>query len=846
MTNSARDERIPALDGIRGLAIAAVVAFHQPFEFARGGFLGVSTFFTLSGFLIGRNLLGELEENGSLALGRFWERRARRLLPPIVVCVLLVLVYSWLTRDHVASYDRLRGDLLAALGYVANWRFLLRGETYLDVFLSDSPVLHFWSLAIEEQFYVLLPLLLLASSRTRRAHEASRALVVATAGAAVVWHSVLAATGAGHDRIYLATDARLAELLVGVALAAVWRGNLCTSGLMSSLVGVVAGLLTLLSYVLVDLTWVRSGFLAAFAIVSAGLVGGAAVPGPTARLLGFRPLVALGRISYGVYVYHWPVFLWTAGDPWKMGEVGLFVFRAGLTLALATLSYHLLEMPIRERRVLTRMAPAKAGLALSSTGAAVLVVTALLPSTEVALGSSRPTPKPPHAPVPVLMVATDRPLAPLASALEEWTGIRGEFEVVPSVASTCGPAEDTRPGRRIALCRGWLDTWARDVRRFDPEIILLAVSDDSMEEFLALHHPPTADTASKEATLRRGLSRLADVLSERGAKLAVAPALPLFFPKPFDSEGRVDSDVMLAQLERTHARVGALTEPGELVWPSDLISPMATDASETGHSWARPIDRGWAAAVVEVIGPRLSRLLDGEPTAERTRIMVVGDSVASSMATGLEAWADDSRSALVWNVAIPRCGILRGGRIVGVEEDRDPPQRVCEEWPRRWRDQIEDFRPDVVVVSSGFWDLTDRLYRGSSQPLGPGDRAFDERLISDYVRAAKLLSSKGAVVVWLTSPCMGPIFPGQLADNPAHEPARTRHLNERILPKVERRVPSLRLVDLFGHVCPDGEFESELGGIPHARPDGLHFSPAGARWLAEWLGPLLLDIRRES
>src|SRR5467141_2308611 len=150
--------RLDALDGLRGLAVAAVLLYHSQFGFARGGYLGVSLFFTLSGFLITSLLLTQAREQHRVQLGRFWARRARRLLPAATLALAGVLLYG----ATIASGDQLRYlrvDVLATLGYVANWRFYFSGQSYARLFASPSPVLHFWSLAIEEQFYLVFPLL---------------------------------------------------------------------------------------------------------------------------------------------------------------------------------------------------------------------------------------------------------------------------------------------------------------------------------------------------------------------------------------------------------------------------------------------------------------------------------------------------------------------------------------------------------------------------------------------------------------------------------------------------------------------------------------------------------------
>src|SRR4051794_29047202 len=147
---------LPGLDGLRGLAVIGVLLFHGGFAWAEGGFLGVSTFFTLSGFLITNLLVREYDRSSAIALGQFWVRRFRRLLPAALIAIAMIGLLWWRLGSPEQLAD-LRGDMLAAIAYVANWRFYSAGTSYADLFSAPSPLQHFWSLAIEEQFYLFFP-----------------------------------------------------------------------------------------------------------------------------------------------------------------------------------------------------------------------------------------------------------------------------------------------------------------------------------------------------------------------------------------------------------------------------------------------------------------------------------------------------------------------------------------------------------------------------------------------------------------------------------------------------------------------------------------------------------------
>ena len=212
----------PALDGMRALAVIAVLLYHGHVSWMQGGFLGVDVFFVLSGFLITSLLLAEWNGRGAIDLRAFWLRRCRRLLPAMLVVVAAVSAYAAVlaTRDEL---DELRADTLATLGYAANWRAIAVGDQYGDLFSVPSPLQHTWSLAIEEQWYLLWPLVLLGLLFAARRHAA---IPLAAIGTMVLGSTVLMAwvyDPADLARSYYGTDTRCQSLLVGAGLALVVR-----------------------------------------------------------------------------------------------------------------------------------------------------------------------------------------------------------------------------------------------------------------------------------------------------------------------------------------------------------------------------------------------------------------------------------------------------------------------------------------------------------------------------------------------------------------------------------------------------------------------------------------------
>ncbi len=372
----------PAIDGLRGLAVVGVLALHGDLQFAQGGFLGVSTFFTLSGYLITSLLLLERERSGRVDLRRFYARRIRRLLPASLLAVAGVVVFGLYAAD-AGQLRHLRSDVLSSLANGANWLFVFGRRSYGDLASSPSPVQHFWSLAIEEQFYLVFPLVLVGTLFVARgSRRALAGLLVAMIAASILLMVVLHRPGSDPLRVYYGTDTRAAELLIGCLLAVVLAGRdeIRHRGLRiaAAATGAVALVATLALWVVTDQgeQWMYRGGFAGYAVLTAMVIVACTQPGPVRSALSWRPLRFVGAISYGLYLFHWPLFLWL--DQTRTGLEGwpLLGVRLALTFGVAILSYELLEQPIRTgRRVVGRVRwvapPAAVGVIAL---AAVLVV----------------------------------------------------------------------------------------------------------------------------------------------------------------------------------------------------------------------------------------------------------------------------------------------------------------------------------------------------------------------------------------------------------------------------------------------------------------------------------------
>ncbi len=360
----ARIAHIPALDGIRGLAVIAVIVYHGDVGALTGGFIGVDLFFVLSGFLITSLLLNEHDKFGRVDLSRFWIRRFRRLLPAVLVFLTAVALWSWIAADPTTLRD-IRNGALAGLAYVSNWFFVLSGVSYGMEWSAPSPVLHLWSLSVEEQYYVVWPLVAgwLLSLGVRRRVPGRRVFLVFGLGAvavSTVWMLVLGATGATKDRMYFGTDTRMATILVGVALAALLQpvvarrgadGEACDPGRAR-----LAGLLGsggALFLVFVALTsnekdpWLYVGGFTLVALACAAVIAAAVTHPASDRILGSKPLEWVGTRSYGLYLWHWGVIVALAvAAPGFTGWPRLAV-AVVVTGTIAELSYRLVENPIR-------------------------------------------------------------------------------------------------------------------------------------------------------------------------------------------------------------------------------------------------------------------------------------------------------------------------------------------------------------------------------------------------------------------------------------------------------------------------------------------------------------------
>ena len=496
--------RVRALDGLRGVALLLVVVYHFAPDVLPAGFLGVDVFFVLSGFLITSLALGEHGRSGAMSGSAFYARRARRLLPAAVVAVVGVVAIAAVVEPPSAR-GQVRADGIASLLYVSNWWQLARGGSYQAAFGQESPLSHFWSLAVEEQFYVFFPVVLLALIvLVRRRGGSTRVLALCALGMAAV--GALASAAWMHVRydptvdpsgVYLATGTRVQALLVGVVGACLWW--LGAERLARRAPGRVVAVVALGSAVFVGGTVVESDFrspwLYRFGFLLVAVATVVLVLSICTRrslltkALETRVLVVAGLLSYSVYLWHWPVrvFLTTANT--SLRGWALFAVRCAVTFGAGLLSYHLVERPFRQ-------ATHRPRIALSVVaGVSVAVVAVWFVARPVPVHASQyttaeapivdaPTPQAPTGPLKVLWLGDSVAWSIGGGTLDSqnFLGYDSPFDpsrmVIWNKADHSCPLVDA-PSRSFGIERrktGWCvekDTyWPQFEAQFQPDVVL--------------------------------------------------------------------------------------------------------------------------------------------------------------------------------------------------------------------------------------------------------------------------------------------------------------------------------------------------------------------------------------
>ncbi|WP_211747800.1 acyltransferase family protein [Paenibacillus sp. Marseille-Q4541] len=346
---------MPGLDGLRAISVLAVMAYHLNVEWASGGLLGVAIFFVLSGYLITDQILLQWKKDGRLHLTNFWIRRAKRLIPSMFV--MLIFVAVWLLISDPSRLSALKGDFASAAFYVNNWYLIFHDISYFESFGPQSPIGHLWSLAIEEQFYMLWPLLLFGLLHVTRQRGKLFLIIMTGSIVSALAMMILYTPGTDPSRVYYGTDTRAFGLLIGAALAVIWPSVPARSRVFGThsnwmdMTGVLllAILLCMIVYTDEYGSFLYEGGLFLVSILTALLIAILAHPhSRIAKMMGLRPLRWIGVRSYSLYVWHYPIMVLTSSNVnTDQGSMVRIILQILASFLFAAVSYTYIEEPIR-------------------------------------------------------------------------------------------------------------------------------------------------------------------------------------------------------------------------------------------------------------------------------------------------------------------------------------------------------------------------------------------------------------------------------------------------------------------------------------------------------------------
>ena len=790
-----------------------VVLYHSDLGIAPGGFLGVSLFFTLSGFLITSGLLHEYDVAGRVSLPRFYERRARRLLPASLLCLALVVALThWWSPPQQAN---LAGDVISSALNIANWRFALSEISYSDLLGGQpSPLRHFWSLAIEEQLYLGLPLLITLG--LRRSHRTL-----------AIWIAVLVATSllatlltTDRDLVYNGTHTRAGEVLLGVLVAVGLRRRLRLAVVekrppLRKSIDVAAGAMAwigfaaLVGWTSIDQAWIYRGGLLGVAGLSAVLIVLAADERFPACLLAATPLVWLGRVSYGVYLFHWPVFVMLDASRVGISGVGLFALRCSVTAVFAAGSYKILEQPIRHQIRLTGGKP----VALAACVGTVVIVVASL------VFVSPPTPS-----------ASDVVLARGAQEVVVFTPTRAAPNEINEASAAEISTTSTQP-----LTSGATDVSVVNAGMEEATTVLIVGSRTDIVDKLAAESGVVVVDATDNGCPVNDPTECAPLATRAASSIAEhRPDVVVV------STGAVENEVSQAQnalatdhksLQRLGALVDAMFDDlaatvevakgaeaqllfytaggrGSLLYPR--LAQVALEHPEVG-----PV----ASSTEELLNQLRSSYQEvHNAQSAPLRVVVVGDSTSLIFAQGLSDGGDGSLE-VTWTGA-------NGCPLVSIVALRPGPgsnwnEVECPDRPSMMEKLLPEIKPDVVVLMTGSTEQSEHQF----EPTGRGHNSTSDEFLRQRTETLdRLLDVTGPKL-----PVLVADFPqvsvGTYAAPELLQPARLNALNDQVDDWAARyqRVERLEFRSVID------QRETDRGSI---RPDGVHVDTVAMEELA--------------
>jgi peptidoglycan/LPS O-acetylase OafA/YrhL len=614
----------PALTGVRFFGIVFVMLYHANISWSRGGVFALDMFFMLSGFLITTLLVSEMTETGTLRLGHFWSRRAKRLLPALFLLIGSLAVYAVFfgTPDEIA---RLRSDGIATLLYVSNWWYAFSGASYFDNF-QPSLLRHTWSLSMEEQFYVFWPLLFIAGYKWLKGNLellAALAFIGALASAGLMWF--MFDPDGDPSRVYYGTDTRVQALLVGVALALISRGNTrrfiserwiqlggwIGYGIFAVIVAKTAG----------SQPWIYRGGFLMFSLVSAVIIFAHAGDDKALlnRIFGCKPMVLLGSLTYGAYLWQWPVFIVVDEARVGIGGLPLLAIQFVVTFAFAAVSYYLVETPIRRSSFSFRTPGATRTYAIGVAGAAALVVVMFLATTTI-FGPNAQVSASVSAGARRILVTGDSTGATLVS---QYPGT-GDLNVEGATILGCGIVRGDnklsgQPIESTAPCNAWPQKWADAEKSFQPDMVVIATGAWEMVDKVVGTKVYEVGTDEWFTYARSEFEQALKIAGPNGRPIVMlnapcarstatvdGPAIPEVM-----DQRRLDTvNELFAQLAAAHPDQIHLLDLKSLLCPNGTFEPKI-DGVEVRPDGAHYSPAG-AALVWKWLAPQLNAILGGD------------------------------------------------------------------------------------------------------------------------------------------------------------------------------------------------------------------------------------------
>ena len=821
----------PGIDGLRAVAVGVVLAFHGGFGWMTGGFLGVSVFFTLSGFLITRLLVDEQVRTGRISLSAFWSRRLRRLAPASLICLFAVVVLAPWWSD-VLQREALRVDVWSALTYWPNWRFVAAKQSYSDLFAAPSPVLHFWSLAIEEQFYFVYPIIAAVTMRLGRARP--RLALGAAVTTLLAGSSIAGQLSSDRNLLYFGSHIRAAELLIGAVAALVAPRLISHAQRAIAGLGILAigGVVALCVTSSIASGWIYDGRLVLFAGLSAVAVMSATVAGPVRRVLSWRAFVAVGRVSYGLYLFHWPVFLLLDERRVSWGRWPLVGLRLGVTAVITLLSYRLIEQPVRRRYVLG--GPRIARLAFAGAMGIVAVTAPLTrPSSSAA---------PAAAEIPSGVVRFDQ--APETGSLVPTTTVtstngtstNGTSTTVTSTngtSTTVAQTTTSAPAPKIVVGFAGSDVSVR--------ARLMAIEEIDVRDLLPVGCPLTSQDLAPgcpepRASMQRMIAALAPQLTVFGLGAAERAVLDNVTPEELLQRAtRLTRDIRVA----AEAAVGQSAQI-LVVDTSGLTDSVSVGVDEVvlAHPSVHRVES--SRLLVDVRGAlRIVKSGPDRSTAsgpevvglrppvidEPLKVLVIGDSTSYGLAAALARV--DGGLDVVWGGGA-NCPLVDVDRLQwweGAEWSMDECPNVTAVWP----ETIDSLEPDAVIIAASLAEQSKQRYAGSDAWRVAGDPEFAAAHDAMMAQLLGLTTPSGGVVLVADAP---PIVAGSFAGSEMADSDRLDAWNGQIAAWDARWQP----VGIIRYA--EAVARAEIGGS--RRDDGVHLDQRAADEVAAELTPAIV------